>query len=354
MKKKILISTGGSGGHVVPALVIHEHLKETCDILLTTDKRGLKYLKEKNNNFQIINIISPKNFIFFFISLINCIFKSLTILKRNKIETVISTGGYMSLPICIASRILNINTYLFEPNLVLGRSNKFYLSFCKKILCYSNKIKNFPNKYLKKIEIIKPLIRKEFYNKQSQKIYNPRENLNILIIGGSQGALIFDTLLKEPILELKKYHNLFIRHQSTNQNSKSLENFYKRENIKFELFKFDNNIVNALKDTDLCITRSGASTLSELVILNIPFITIPLPGSKDEHQFYNAKFFEEKGFCWIYDQNIKNDNLSGLLRKILSDDNEYFEKKNNMREFCYKSSWNDVNQKLLSVINYGN
>ena len=66
MKKKILISTGGSGGHVVPALVIHEHLKETCDILLTTDKRGLKYLKEKNNNFQIINIISPKNFIFFF------------------------------------------------------------------------------------------------------------------------------------------------------------------------------------------------------------------------------------------------------------------------------------------------
>ena len=73
-------------------------------------------------------------------------------------------------------------------------------------------------------------------------------------------------------------------------------------------------------------------------ILNIPFITIPLPGSKDEHQFYNAKFFEEKGFCWIYDQNIKNDNLSGLLRKILSDDNEYFEKKGGKWGFFDKLS----------------
>ena len=354
MKKKILISTGGSGGHVVPALVLHEHLKDTCEILLTTDKRGLKYLKEKNNNFQIINISSPKNFLFFLISLIKSIFKSLIVLKKNKIKTVISTGGYMSLPICIASRILNINTFLFEPNLVLGRTNKFYLSFCKKIFCYSDKIKNFPSKYLKKIEIIKPLIRKEFYDKQSQKIYNPRENLNILIIGGSQGALIFDTLLKEPILELKKNYNLFIRHQSINENSIILENFYKRENIKFELFKFDNNIINSLRDTDLCITRSGASTLSELVFLNIPFITIPLPGAKDEHQFHNAKFFEEKGFCWVYEQNIKNDNLVRLLQKILSDDKEYFEKKNNMREFCYNSSWNDINQKILSVINYGN
>ena len=75
----------------------------------------------------------------------------------------------MSLPLCIASKILNIKIFLFEPNMVLGRTNKLFLRFCEKIFCYSNKIKNFPNKFKNKILIIQTLLRKEFYSIKPSK-----------------------------------------------------------------------------------------------------------------------------------------------------------------------------------------
>ena len=74
----------------------------------------------------------------------------------------------MSLPLCLASKILNIKLFLFEPNMVLGRSNKFFIKFCKKIFCYSDKIKNFPELYKSKISIIPALLRKKFYNVENR------------------------------------------------------------------------------------------------------------------------------------------------------------------------------------------
>ena len=112
MKKKFLISTGGSGGHVIPATILYEHLKDQYDVLITTDKRGVKFLKEEDYNLKIFNInpitknlfLIPLEFFFILWSII----KSLFFLKRNKIDILISTGGYMSLSLCLASKLLNI------------------------------------------------------------------------------------------------------------------------------------------------------------------------------------------------------------------------------------------------------
>ena len=79
--------------------------------------------------------------------------KSLILLKKEKIQILISTGGYMSLPLCIAARILNIKIYLLEPNMVIGRANKFFLKFCKKIICYAENIIGFPKKYKNKLKL---------------------------------------------------------------------------------------------------------------------------------------------------------------------------------------------------------
>ena len=117
MKKKILISTGGSGGHVVPALIFYEHLKKDFDIVISSDKRGSKFLGNFKGEIKIINtpkfsknlFLSP----FIFFSLIILIIKSILFLKDKKIDILISTGGYMSLPLCLASKILNIKLLLF-------------------------------------------------------------------------------------------------------------------------------------------------------------------------------------------------------------------------------------------------
>ena len=147
MIKKILISTGGSGGHVIPAITIYNHLKNTHEALISTDIRGLKYL-DKNYKALVINTPKLNNYFLFPFSFLKIFFltiKSFFLLKKNNISILISTGGYMSLPLCLAAKILGINIFLIEPNIVLGRANKFFLNFSRKLICYSKNLINLPS-----------------------------------------------------------------------------------------------------------------------------------------------------------------------------------------------------------------
>jgi UDP-N-acetylglucosamine--N-acetylmuramyl-(pentapeptide) pyrophosphoryl-undecaprenol N-acetylglucosamine transferase len=256
----------------------------------------------------------------------------------------------MSLPLCFASKILNIKLFLFEPNMVLGRSNKLFIKSCEKIFCYSGKIINFPNKYINKISVIPALLRKNFYN--AKKADSIDKNINLLIIGGSQGAKIFDTLIKSSIIELSKKYYLKIYQQTNSFNFEALKNFYRDSNIDCKLFDFNEDISNLMSKSNICITRAGASTLAELVFLNLPCVAIPLPTSKDNHQFENAFFYNEIGCNWILNQNeIKDEALANKLFNIIDNKDEFLIKKINMKNFSYQNTWNNINQKIISVIN---
>ena len=354
MRQRILISTGGSGGHVVPATVLYEHLKSQFHVSISTDYRGMKFLDKHKYDLEIFNItpISKNIFLlpFQLFFMIYLIIKSIFFLRKKKIDVLISTGGYMSLPLCLASKILNIKLFLFEPNMVLGRSNKFFIKSCQKIFCYSNNIKNLPNKYASKINVIPALLRKNFYDiKKAESI---DKNINLLIIGGSQGAKIFDTLIKSSIIELSKRYNLKIYQQTNLVNFEELKRFYKDNNINYELFDFNKDISNVMSRSNICITRAGASTLAELVFLNLPCVAIPLPTSKDNHQFENAFFYNKIGCNWVLNQNeIKDDTVTNKLVNILDNKDEYLVKKINMKNFSYQNTWNNINQKIISVIN---
>ena len=354
MKKKVLISTGGSGGHVVPATILYEHLKDQFNVLITCDKRGVKFLKEDNYNLSIFNVAPISKNIFLlpiqlFLILI-LIGKSILFLKKNKIDIMLSTGGYMSLPLCVASKILNIKLFLFEPNMVLGRTNNFFINHCEKIFCYTGNIKNFPNKFKNKISIIPALLRKKFY--ENDKTKNTNEDVSLLVIGGSQGAKIFDTLIKNSIIKLSKKYKLKIYQQVNLKNFDNLQKSYQDNNIECELFDFNYDVSTFMKKSNICITRAGASTLAELVFLNLPHIAIPLPTAKDNHQFENAIFYNKIGCNWILNQNeIDESSVTNKLSDIIMNKDEYLEKKNNMKNFSYQNSWNNINQKIKSIIN---
>ena len=354
MKKKVLISTGGSGGHVVPATILYEHLKDQFNVLITCDKRGVKFLKEDNYNLSIFNVAPISKNIFLlpiqlFLILI-LIGKSILFLKKNKIDIMFSTGGYMSLPLCVASKILNIKLFLFEPNMVLGRTNNFFINHCEKIFCYTDNIKNFPNKFKNKISIIPALLRKKFY--ENDKTKNTNEDVSLLVIGGSQGAKIFDTLIKNSIIKLSKKYKLKIYQQVNLKNFDNLQKSYQDNNIECELFDFNDDVSTFMKKSNICITRAGASTLAELVFLNLPHIAIPLPTAKDNHQFENAIFYNKIGCNWILNQNeIDESSVTNKLKDIIMNKDEYLEKKNNMKNFSYQNSWNNINQKIKSIIN---
>ena len=355
MKKKILISTGGTGGHVIPAGIFFEHLINDFDVFLSSDERGMKFLNLEKEGIKIINTPKLKNNLFLlplnFFLIIFLTLKSFFFIRKNNINILISTGGYMSLPLCISAKILNLKIYLFEPNMVIGRANIFFMKWCERIFCYSNNIKNFPKKYLNKITVINPLIRKNFYSIK----FNDKEildELKLLIIGGSQGAKFFDQGVKDTILNLSKKYKLKIYQQSNNENLETLKNFYSSKNIDHQLFDYKENISEFISDSNLCITRAGASTLSELTFLNVPYLAIPYPFAKDNHQYENALFYENKNCCWLLEQSkITGEALSKKLIQIIENKDDYLEKKKNMKNFSYQNSWNNVNEKIIQTIN---
>ena len=356
MKKKILISTGGSGGHVIPGICFYQHLKENFDISITLDKRGLNFINLKEFNYEVINTPHlSKNIFKFPINLITfllSIIRSFFYIKKKNVKIVISTGGYMSLPICIAARILNCKIFLFEPNMVIGRSNLIFLGQCDKIFCYHNEVKNFPDKYKYKIELINPLLKKEIYSVKKNEKLNFNGKINLLIVGGSQGAEFFQNNLKSDIVKLSKKFDLYVSHQTNFKNYESLKIFYQQNNIKFNLFNFEDSISKKINQFNLCITRSGASSLAEFSFLNIPFITIPFPKAKDNHQFYNALYYKKKNLCWMLNQSdIYNDKVYNLIIDIVTNSEDVKSKITEMQKFSYQNSWNNINKKLLSVLN---
>jgi UDP-N-acetylglucosamine--N-acetylmuramyl-(pentapeptide) pyrophosphoryl-undecaprenol N-acetylglucosamine transferase len=352
--KNILISTGGSGGHVIPATILYEHLKDKFNTSMTSDDRGIKFMDKNKYDIEIINVkkISKNIFLlpFQIFLLLNLIMKSFFFLKRKKIEILISTGGYMSLPLCVASKILNIELFLLEPNMVLGRSNKLFINSCVKIFCYSDKIKNFPDKLRNKICLIPSLLRKEFYSAKLAE--NMKDEINLLVVGGSQGAKLFDNIISESIIKLCKKYKLKVFQQTSSDNYEYLKSFYLQNNIKNELFNFNENIINFMSKSNICITRAGASTLAELIYLNVPHIAIPLPSAKDNHQFENASLYQKFSCNWILMQNeINNVSLTDKLVNIIENKEDYLDKKKNMKNFSYQNTWNNINQKIVNTLN---
>ena len=352
--QKIVISTGGTGGHVIPAQILYDYLSDKNEVTIIIDKRGVKYIEKKKYKTKQIDV--PKknqnflNFIPFLFSFIQSIINSYLFLRKKKINILISTGGYMSVPICLAARFLNLKIFLFEPNLVLGRANLFLLNYCEKIFTYSKKIKNLPYKMNHKNFVIQPLIRKKiFFSKNRLK--KKTKNLSILIIGGSQSAKKFDTLFNKNLIKLSKKIKIKIFHQTSKENLKKLKQFYLSKNINFEVFYYANNLHKIIEECDFAITRSGASTINELVFLETPFLAIPYPYAVDDHQFYNAKYYIEKNLGWLIRENEITENfLYKFIMNLIKNKKLLLQKKKNMREFQKKYDWYKNSKEFKNII----
>ena len=155
------------------------------------------------------------------------------------------------------------------------------------------------------------------------------------------------------IVDLSKNYKIAIVQQVATENkTQLLKEKYSEMGIENELFNFNDKIYKKYNLIDFAITRAGASTISELIFFNVPFLAIPLPKSKDNHQFYNAKEYFDKKLCWMINQSdYKKEKIKEFIMNLIRNSEDYFEKKNNMSKFSYQNSWNNINQKLLTLLN---
>ena len=200
--KKIILSAGGTGGHVFPMVALYEGLKqEHHEIMLITDIRVEKYINNLNIKFKLVDAVSPfgkKNFIYgiFTISkIIKSIFQSYKILKKFKPDLVIGCGGYVSFSVLIASKLLGVKIILYETNSVLGRVNKIFSKYSSKIITgYKDPIK-LNKKYINKTFYIGQLIRKNILSTDIDLKKIQQDKINLLVLGGVKGANIFSKSL---------------------------------------------------------------------------------------------------------------------------------------------------------------
>ena len=353
--KKILITTGGSGGHVIPAMNLYYHLIKDFDVKLYSDARGVKYIN-KDINKHILDVKRVPEKIYFFPLKIFFLFyafiKSIINLRRNKFDIIISTGGYMSLPLVLAAKLFNMKIFLFEPNSILGRSNKILLNFSSKIFCYDKNLKGLNEKYFNKIFEIPPILSKCYYNNRTENNINA-DILRILIIGGSQASLFFSNNLKNEIIELSSKYKIEVTQQLPR--GLDIDNYkkdYDENKIKNNLFFFKYNFLCENNSFDIAITRSGASSLAELSHLNIPFVAIPFPHATDNHQYLNAKKYHDLNCCWILEEkNFNSGDMAKLINKIFINKNDYLKKKSNLKKLKDKNKWENINNEFKKILN---
>ena len=352
--KKILISTGGSGGHVIPAINLYNHLKNNFHVSIYTDKRGSKYFpKQIDRTIFEVNQFSEKKYLLplKIISYFYAFIKSLLSLNGKKFDILISTGGYMSFPVVLAAKIYNKKIFLFEPNSIIGRSNKYLLRFSNKILCYDKNLQGINKTYNNKIIEIPPILNKCFYEKKINKEND--DILKILIIGGSQSSLFFTKKLKHEIIQLADKYKISVYQQlSKGFDIGNYKKDYDKNNITNNLFYFEHDYLCNRNQFDIAISRSGASSLAELSQMTIPFIAVPFPFATDNHQFLNAKRYYDLNCCWILEEkNFNSGDISKKIIDIMSNKTEYLEKKNNLKKINENINWENISKKIIKYLN---
>ena len=176
MTKKIIFSTGGTGGHIFPAINLMKHFfNNGHKVLLVTDVRGNNFIKNYSEFKSYIlksETLTNKNFFKKILSslvIFYSIIRSIIILKKEKPDLIFGFGGYVSFPICFASKFYNIPLVIYESNMVLGRANKYLSLFSKKILVAKKITKNFPEKYKDKTFEVGSILDKNIINYSSSK-----------------------------------------------------------------------------------------------------------------------------------------------------------------------------------------
>ena len=358
---KALIAAGGTGGHVLPGINLASFLIEKdYSVKIITDKRGYNFLNEKDKKKASVFLSSPlikKNFLSLIFSsflIFYSILRSLMFLIFYRPNIIFGMGGYASFPICIAAAILRIRFIIYENNLIIGRANKKLIPFAEKILVSTKKLEGISSRYDFKIIEVGNIINKEIIN-FSFESKNDEQELKILILGGSQAAKIFAETLPQTFKQCSETGiPIKIIQQCLPDQKQELSSFYKSLEIEYELFNFSKNIIKFFPKINLAITRSGSSVLAELTNANIPFISIPLPSSVDNHQFKNATFYKNKNFSFLVEEKDLKDKLFSLLKEIYENISKLDEIKANQRQYSDKHVYKNIDKVLDKILNEKN
>ncbi|MGD9639315.1 MAG: undecaprenyldiphospho-muramoylpentapeptide beta-N-acetylglucosaminyltransferase [Alphaproteobacteria bacterium] len=318
----IVITTGGTGGHIFPALSLGVHLKnQKASVVIATDKRGINWLQSQNNPLETICFTSSSpalsgifNKIKALILILQGTLKALLYVKKNKPDLVIGFGSYASFPIMLAALFLNIPIMMHEQNAVLGKTNRFFAKRAK-ILALSFENTALIPTGVKTVFTGMP-VRNAIAKIKSAPLQFEDNSFKILVTGGSQGASIFSDIIPQAINALPDdlRTQIEVVQQCRESEISKVTEGYQNQIKNFRIASFFNDMPNELKSCNLVICRAGSSTIAELATVQRPAILVPLPYAADNHQAANARAFCKNNGGWFFEQ--KDFSVETLCQKL--------------------------------------
>ncbi|HHV45476.1 MAG TPA: undecaprenyldiphospho-muramoylpentapeptide beta-N-acetylglucosaminyltransferase [Tissierellia bacterium] len=346
---KYLITGGGTGGHIYPALAIAWEIKrryKDAEILYVGTERGLEseLVPKEGFEFRTIRVQGlPRKFNAKALKAIKemmlGIMDARRIISEFKPDVVIGTGGYVSGPVVYAASKRNIPSFIHEQNAFPGITNRILSRYAEKVMITFEESKKY-FKYQDKVVLTGNPIRRSILEVDKRKAYfdlriNPNNPL-VLSFGGSGGQkTLNDTMLY--VIEKNLDKNLQIIHVT---GSRFYEDFMSKlksmgimpkENIKVVPYMYE--MPKALSIADLVVTSAGAITLAEISALGIPSILIPKSYTAENHQEFNARAFEKNGASYlILEKDLTGEKLNKAINDIIYDRNKLKQMSNNSRK----------------------
>lgn len=324
--KKVILTTGGTGGHIYPALAVARELNKmgVKPIFVGTVHRMESDMIPKEG-YQFIGLdVKPLKNIPAIFKMVKSIFKSIKIIAKEKPNAIIGFGNYISVPVILSGIILRKKIYLQEQNANLGFANKLFYRFSKStFLAFEKTYDDLPIKHHKKLNVTGNPLRNEVYmvnrKVERERLKIEEDEKVLLVTGGSLGSKsINDAMLNKwkKILEEKKIRIYWATGENNFEEINQKINKYKSNDVIKPYFK---NMPNIMAVADLVICRAGALTISELVAMEKPSILIPYQSIK-VGQYENAKILEEVGAAYVYRNSESEVAIERALDLIKNDD----------------------------------
>ena len=309
----IVMTGGGTGGHLAIIKAVKEHLKEEELIYIGSTKGQDRQWFEEDSDFSKTYFLKTRGVVNQGLAgKFKSLFKIFTsalevrkILKEHKASVVFSVGGFSAAPAAIAAKLSGIPLVIHEQNAALGSLNKLLKPYATQ----------FISSYLEESPIKAYPIKQIFF--ENARVRDSVKT--IIFLGGSQGAKAINGLALEIAPELKA-RGIRIIHQAGQNNIDEVKKAYADLGIEAEVFGFTDKLADYMNEADFAIARSGASTLWELSATAVPTLFIPYPYAASDHQFYNAQFLVEKELAWIMrEKEINTQKVLALLDEDLTE-----------------------------------
>lgn len=328
------VAGGGTGGHIFPALAVAAKMKEIMPevkISYLGKKNSLEEKMAANRKIDFYDI--PSRPLQRKLSLANLLIpftlwsgarKTRAVVKHNNIQAILGTGGYVSVPALMGAGWAGIRTFLQEQNSYPGLATKLYAGKAERVFLAYPQAKNYlktsgnicpaGNPLRPDFEVIDRTKGLEFFDLDKNK-------KTLLVFGGSQGAQALNDKIKMALPIFKERGNLQIIWQAGKFNFGEYESAFKASGQGGLILEFIERMDMAYAAADLAFCRSGALSLSELAVCGLPSILVPFPYAAEDHQYHNAKVYEERGAAKVIRQaDLESFDLVQYVLDLLNDE----------------------------------